>query len=73
MANQGKTVGLAFLIIITALFSALVMPELFDNLVNQENASNENMLHAIRIIIVVGVIFIIGGIMKMFIGGEKSV
>lgn len=73
MANIGKTIGLAFLIIITALFSALVMPELFNNLVNQENSNNENMLHAIRIIIVVGVIFITGGTMKIFIGGEKDV
>lgn len=73
MANHGKSVALGFLIIISALFSALVVPSLFNNLVAQETANNENMLHATRIIIIICVIVAIGGAMVMFTQGEKDV
>lgn len=73
MPNSGKTIGLAFLVIMVALVSALMIPEFFDNLINQQNSSNKEMHEAMRILIAVFIVTIVGGSMKVFVWGDKDV
>lgn len=68
MADRGKLIGLSFLVIIVALGAAIVIPELFSNLVNQQNGSNQPVMSSMRILIMVFIVFLTFGSMGIFVG-----
>lgn len=68
MADKGKLIGLSFVVIIVALGAGIVVPELFANLVNQQNGSNQPVMSSMRILIMVFIVFVTFGSIGVFVG-----
>jgi len=71
MAQETKNVEVALLILLVAIFSAVVLPALFGNLVSLQTNANSDIMRSVRIIIMVLVfIILIGGSYKIIGGWE---
>lgn len=66
--EKGKTLGLIFVVIICGLGAGIVLPELFSNLVTQQNADNQPIMSSMRILMMIFVFFIVGGVSGAIVG-----
>jgi hypothetical protein len=71
MSDKIKLVPIAFLVVITALFVGIVLPELFTNIISQQTPENHSLYDSIRILLMITVMLIALVAHSKFVGGKN--